>query len=211
MASSPSSWPRPLALAACDDGAADDGRLRVVTTVAPIMSIVAAVAGDRAQIAGIVPEGTDSHTFEPRPSMAELLTRADVLYMNGLRLEEPTRRLAEGTLPDDAGLVELGDLAIPEEELVYDFSFPRSGGKPNPHLWTDPGLAVLRSSSATICPSATWPTPTRTPPTRRPSSPWWIGWTGPCAPPSPRSPKRTACCSPTTMPTRTSRAPTAGG
>ena len=134
-----------LALAACDDEAADDGRLRVVTTVAPITSIVAAVVGDRAQIAGIVPEGTNSHTFEPRPSVAELLARADVLYMNGLRLEEPTRRLAERTLPDDAGLVELGDLAIPEDELIYDLSFPRSGGRPNPHLWTDPGLALRYS------------------------------------------------------------------
>ena len=134
-----------LALAACDDQAADDGRLRVVTTVAPITSIVAAVAGDRARIAGIVPEGADSHTFEPRPSVAELLARADALYMNGLGLEEPAKRLAQGTLPGDAGLVELGDLAIPEEEFIYDGSFPRSGGRPNPHLWTDPGLALRYS------------------------------------------------------------------
>ena len=25
---------------------------------------------------------------------------------------------------------------------MYDFSFPRSGGKPNPHLWTDPRYAL---------------------------------------------------------------------
>jgi len=38
-------------------------------------------------------------------------------------------------------LVELGTHAIPESEYVYDFSFPEEGGKPNPHLWTNPPMA----------------------------------------------------------------------
>src|SRR5687768_481013 len=42
-------------------------RLQVVTTVAPITSIVANVAGDLAAITGVVPEGTNSHTYEPEP------------------------------------------------------------------------------------------------------------------------------------------------
>jgi ABC-type Zn uptake system ZnuABC Zn-binding protein ZnuA len=119
-----------------------DGRLSVVTTVAPITSIVASVGGDHVRVNGIVPEGTNSHTFEPRPSVAELLAGADVLYLNGLQLEEPTRDLAEEVLPDGAGMVELGGRAIARDEYAYDFSFPRSGGKPNPHLWTDPSLAL---------------------------------------------------------------------
>ena len=49
----------------------EEGRLLVATTVAPITSIVANVVGDRADIAGIVPEGTNSHTFEPLPSVNE--------------------------------------------------------------------------------------------------------------------------------------------
>jgi ABC-type Zn uptake system ZnuABC Zn-binding protein ZnuA len=63
------------------------------------------------------------------------------VYMNGLVLEEPTRRLAEANIDDDAEIVELGALTIDESEYIYDFSFPESGGKPNPHLWTDPTLA----------------------------------------------------------------------
>jgi ABC-type Zn uptake system ZnuABC Zn-binding protein ZnuA len=30
---------------------------------------------------------------------------------------------------------------LPVDQYVYDFSFPEEGGKPNPHLWTDPTLA----------------------------------------------------------------------
>ena len=49
-----------LGVAGCSsesDGAADDpAKLNVVTTVSPITSIVANVAGDRAEIRGLVPE-----------------------------------------------------------------------------------------------------------------------------------------------------------
>lgn len=133
------------ALSGCGDddgGAAAAGvdRVTIATTVAPITSIVSQVVGDRADVTGIVPEGTNSHTFEPRPSVAELLSEADVIYMNGLSLEEPTKRLAEEN--SDGDIVELGNEAIDEDEYLYDFSFPEDGGNPNPHLWTDPTLAA---------------------------------------------------------------------
>jgi ABC-type Zn uptake system ZnuABC Zn-binding protein ZnuA len=123
-------------------GAADDGRLQVGTTVAPITSIAANIGGNRVHITGIVPEGTNSHTFEPKPSDAELLSRIDVLYVNGLKLDEPTTDLAKQNMKDGAQIVEVGTKAIAPSEYAYDFSFPRSGGKPNPHLWTDPRYAL---------------------------------------------------------------------
>jgi ABC-type Zn uptake system ZnuABC Zn-binding protein ZnuA len=135
-------------LASCttaDDGAADRAggdRLTVVTTVAPITSLAAAVIGDRADLEGIVPEGTNSHTFEPPPSAAEQLAEADVLFMNGLQLEEPTKEMAEANMADHAELVELGPLTIDEDDWVYDVSFPEDEGKPNPHLWTNPAMAL---------------------------------------------------------------------
>ena len=119
----------------------DDGRLRIATTVAPITSIVSQVVGGNADITGIVPEGTNSHTFEPAPSVAELLSEVDVVFVNGLKLEDPTLELAEANLRDGARVVELGTEVLPEEDYLYDFSFPEEEGKPNPHLWTDPTYA----------------------------------------------------------------------
>jgi ABC-type Zn uptake system ZnuABC Zn-binding protein ZnuA len=131
----------------CGDGsstaaAGNGGKLSVATTVAPITSIAAQVGGDRVKITGIVPEGTNSHTFEPKPSVAELLSTADVLFINGLKLEDPTRELAEANIKHGAEIVEVGTRSIPPSQYAYDFSFPRSGGKPNPHLWTDPRYAL---------------------------------------------------------------------
>jgi ABC-type Zn uptake system ZnuABC Zn-binding protein ZnuA len=120
---------------------AGGARLQVVTTVAPLTSIAANVIGDGADIEGVVPEGTNSHTFEPRPRVAELLAEADVLFVNGLELEDPTVELAEANLADGAEIVELGNETITPDEYLYDFSFPENEGRPNPHLWTDPLLA----------------------------------------------------------------------
>ena len=137
-----------LALTACGSAdpqtpaAADDGRLSIVSTVAPITSIVANIAGDRARITGVVPEGTNSHTFEPPPQIAAVMEQADLVFVNGLQLEEPTFELAEQNAPDDAELIKLGDQVLPEEDYLYDFSFPEEDGKPNPHLWTDPTYAI---------------------------------------------------------------------
>jgi ABC-type Zn uptake system ZnuABC Zn-binding protein ZnuA len=134
-----------LALGACgggDDDGGDDGRLTVATSLAPITSIVAVIAGDRAEVRGIVPEGTSSHTFEPKPSVAELLSTADVVIMNGLQLEKPTLELAEANVDDGVEVVQLGDRVASEDEWIFDFSFPLEGGKPNPHLWTDPKYVV---------------------------------------------------------------------
>jgi ABC-type Zn uptake system ZnuABC Zn-binding protein ZnuA len=140
----------PLVLSACGGGRTDagastrsgDGRLRIVTTVAPITSIVSQVVGDAADVTGIVPEGTNSHTFEPAPSVAKVLSRADVIFVNGLKLEDPTRKLAQANKKKGAEIVELGTAVLPAKEYVYDFSFPKSEGKPNPHLWTDPLYAT---------------------------------------------------------------------
>jgi ABC-type Zn uptake system ZnuABC Zn-binding protein ZnuA len=131
-----------VAMSGCRDAAGGTTGLRVVTTVAPITSIVASVAGERATIDGLVPEGTNSHTFDPPPSAARVLSQADLVFVNGLKLEEPTKELAEANMQDGAKLVEIGTVVLPESDYIYDFSFPKEEGKPNPHLWTDPTYAI---------------------------------------------------------------------
>jgi ABC-type Zn uptake system ZnuABC Zn-binding protein ZnuA len=127
----------------CDLGeVVQDRPLNIATTVAPITSIIANIAGGTStSITGIVPEGTNSHTFEPKPSDAASLESADAIFINGLVLEEPTKDLAIANLKESANICELGTETLPESEYIYDFSFPKEGGKPNPHLWTNPPMA----------------------------------------------------------------------
>lgn len=132
-----------LFLSACNSTAGepsteDHQRLNVVSTVSPITNIIHNIGGDQIELVGIVPEGVNSHTFEPAPSDARALATADLIILNGLNLEEPTLRLAEANLGEGAEIVELGDLTIDEDDYIYDFSFPEAAGSPNPHLWTNP-------------------------------------------------------------------------
>jgi ABC-type Zn uptake system ZnuABC Zn-binding protein ZnuA len=115
--------------------------LRIVTTVSPLTSITANIVGTAARVDGVVPEGTNSHTFEPAPSVAKVLSQADLVIVNGLKLEDPTLKLARANKKPTAKIVEVGTEVLPESEWIYDFSFPKEGGKPNPHLWTDPRYA----------------------------------------------------------------------
>ena len=148
-----------FAAAACSNGGTSDGdgRLQVVTTVSPITNIVQNVAGDLVDVTGIVPEGTNSHTFEPAPSDAAAMAEADVVFINGLHLEEPTRELADANVREGVEVMELGDLTITPDEYIFDFSFPREQGDPNPHLWTNPPYAkryaeIVRDTLAELDP-----------------------------------------------------------
>jgi ABC-type Zn uptake system ZnuABC Zn-binding protein ZnuA len=117
-------------------------KLDVATTVAPISSITRNIGGDLIRLRGIVPDATNSHTFEPAPSDAQTLARADLIVVNGLHLEQPTLDLAEASKRPTTQIRQLADSTITRDQWLFDFSFPESAGDPNPHLWMDPKYAL---------------------------------------------------------------------
>ena len=74
-----------LSLVGCAvrEGSADDGRLRVVTTLFPYYDFARAVAGDRADVTLLLSPGREAHSFEPTPLDAVTISRADVFIYNG--------------------------------------------------------------------------------------------------------------------------------
>ena len=119
---------------ACGSGEPGSGAGVQVVTVSPITNIVQNIGGDRVSVTGIVPEGVNSHTFEPAPSDAAVMEDADIVFINGLHLEEPTRELAEANVGDGVPIVPLADRTISEDEFIFDFSFPRSKASRTPPL-----------------------------------------------------------------------------
>ena len=130
-----------LTTALCAVPALAQAGLKVATSVAPITDIVRNVGGDAIEVTGVIPEGRDSHTFEPAPSDARTLAAADVIILNGLHLETPIATLANKVRKKGTPVIELGDAALPRDDWQYDFSFPRERGHPNPHLWPNLALA----------------------------------------------------------------------
>lgn len=130
-----SSAPSAASLGWYDDLTGEPDLLDVATTVAPISSIIRNIGGDRIRLRGIVPDATNSHTFEPAPSDARQLANADLIIVNGLGLETPTIELAEASKRAETPILLLGDNTVTPDDWMFDFSFPESEGDPNPHLW----------------------------------------------------------------------------
>jgi ABC-type Zn uptake system ZnuABC Zn-binding protein ZnuA len=118
------------------------GKLKVVTTVAPITNLIYNLGGDLIELHGMVPEGTDSHTFEPSPSDIKWIAAGDLFILNGLNLETPTEKLITSQRKKNSQVVKLGDRVISQKEWIYDFSFPKEHGDPNPHLWLNVDYAM---------------------------------------------------------------------
>jgi manganese/zinc/iron transport system substrate-binding protein len=117
-----------------DPDAAKDS-YTVVCTVGMITDVVRNVAGDYAEVEGIIGEGVDPHLYKPTRSDVVKLSGADVVFYNGLLLEgkmtnilvsvagrgKPVRAVTELILEDSDYLMEKDD----------------GSEHTDPHVWMD--------------------------------------------------------------------------
>lgn len=126
-----------LAALGCAPGSdtPDDGRLRVVATTGMIADAVQRVGGERLQVEGLMGPGIDPHLYRASAGDVQLLSRADVIFYNGLHLEaamgevleEMTGRIRTVAVTNGIDRAQL--LAPPEFAGAYD-----------PHVWFDVSL-----------------------------------------------------------------------
>src|SRR5262249_59705101 len=62
-------------------------KIRVVTTTGMITDIVAIVGGDRGEVAGLMGPGVDPHLYKASAGDVGRMSKADVIFYNGLHLE----------------------------------------------------------------------------------------------------------------------------
>lgn len=122
----------------------DANKLNVVTSVAPITNIVQNIGGDKINLIGLVPEGVNSHTFELVPSDAIKINDADLVIIDGLNLETDVEKVTQNAISKNPSiqLLKLGDNTITKDQWMFDFSFPKEKGNPNPHLWLNVEYAM---------------------------------------------------------------------
>jgi len=111
--------------------------LNVVTSVSPLTNIIKNIGGNKIDLTGLVPEGVNSHTFELVPSDVAKVNGADLVIIDGLGLETNIGNVAEEAHGNNPRLeiLKLGDNTLSPDQWVFDFSFPKENGDPNPHLW----------------------------------------------------------------------------
>ncbi|MET3683296.1 iron/zinc/copper transport system substrate-binding protein [Alkalibacillus flavidus] len=109
-----------------------DDTVQVTVSFSIVSDIVANVAGDRADVEYIVPNGGDPHEYEPVPSDLRRVSESDVFFVNGLNLEQWISSLVENV--SDTPIVELTSEVEPIEV---------SEGVNDPHAWLDPDNVKL--------------------------------------------------------------------
>lgn len=74
-----------------------DAPLQVVTTTGIIADVVQNVGGEWVEVVSIVPAEADPHTYAPAPQAVAQVVRADVVFINGMNLEESLLDIIEQT------------------------------------------------------------------------------------------------------------------
>ena len=91
---------------------ARDGELRVVATTGILADLVRNVAGDRAHVTQMVPNGADPHSWEPSLRTIRDVAYADVAFSNYLMLEEHALiRALDSNLPAGSRSVSVAEEA----------------------------------------------------------------------------------------------------
>ena len=106
---------------------------QAVATVGMIADIVKNVAGEHANVRGIIGEGVDPHLYKPTSSDVKMLQAADIVFYNGLMLEgkmgDVLVRVARKGKPVHAvteAILDQGDYVLTDQQEHYD-----------PHVWMD--------------------------------------------------------------------------
>jgi ABC-type Zn uptake system ZnuABC Zn-binding protein ZnuA len=155
-------------LAGAAPGAAAEDKVQVVVTIPPLADWVRQVGGDRVEVTTLIPTGASAHTFEPSPREMRVASRAQLIVLVGLQMDEWGARVgkaaapgakmlalgdllkASGQLPDLTGVYQPEPIAAREAHAAHDehhvhgpgCAHHHEGGV-DPHFWLDPMLAKI--------------------------------------------------------------------
>jgi manganese/iron transport system substrate-binding protein len=111
-------------------------KLRAVTTFTVIQDIAQNVAGDAAIVESITPPGTEIHNYQPTPRDVVKAQSAQLVFWNGLNLEQWFERFYADVSDVPVALVTEGLEPISIVEGPYT-------GLPNPHGWMSTASALI--------------------------------------------------------------------
>lgn len=103
--------------------------LRVVCTTTMITDLARTLAGDLADVRGIMKPGEDPHVYDVRPRDGQLIAGADLVLMNGLHLESTLEHVVEHNA-QGATVVRLA-----ETPQIVPLGSEQIRAAPDPHCW----------------------------------------------------------------------------
>ena len=123
-----------LLVSACErkSSGSESEKIIIVTTTGMIQDAAQQVAGDLAEVTGLIGPGVDPHLYKASQGDLEKLTGADVVFFNGLHLEGKMGEVLE-KLGKRKPVVAVSQ-NIPDSLLR---TAPGFAGAHDPHIWFD--------------------------------------------------------------------------
>ena len=128
--------PALLALLLALPAAAQEDRLKVVTTFTVIADMARNVAGDAAEVVSVTRPGSEIHGYSPTPGDLRQAIDADLILWNGLNLELWFEQFLDNLGDIPSVTVSDGIEPIPIAEGAYE-------GQTNPHAWIGADAAMV--------------------------------------------------------------------
>ncbi|MDX1927261.1 MAG: zinc ABC transporter substrate-binding protein [Pirellulaceae bacterium] len=109
--------------------------IRATVTVGMVADLVREIGGERLEVTQLLGSGVDPHLYKPTRDDVTLLTKADIVFFNGLYLEgkmaETLQRLSE----------KKRSVAVAERLNAEGLNAEHTGDEhPDPHVWMDVSL-----------------------------------------------------------------------
>lgn len=103
---------------------ANETKIRVVTSFSILEDLVSQLGGEEVSIVNLVGRNSDAHTYQPKPSDAVAISKADLVVFNGLEFEGWISRLVKNSGYENKQLIASRGV----ETLIYD-------DEVDPHAW----------------------------------------------------------------------------
>ncbi|MEN9842568.1 MAG: hypothetical protein RLZZ612_397 [Pseudomonadota bacterium] len=128
---------------------AADAPIKAVATFSILGDLVQQVGGERVKVETLVGAGGDAHVFQPKPTHAQQIAQAQVIFMNGLGFEGWMTRLLKSA-NTKVQAVAVSDGIKPQKEQADDHGHGHGHGHTDPHAWQSvPNVMVYVKNIAT--------------------------------------------------------------
>ena len=105
-------------------------QLQIVCTTTMIEDLARNLAGNTANVIGVMRAGEDPHVYNVRPRDAEQIASADIIFTNGHHLESTLEKVIQNNAKGI--VIPLAERAVPNPLGSIDTA---DNGAPDPHCW----------------------------------------------------------------------------
>jgi len=112
--------------------------IKVIVTIFPNYDFARNIGKEKAEVTLLLPPGVEAHSYEPTPRDMVRITTSDILLYTGEDMEPWVHRMSKN-LPSS---VAVSDISQGIEKI-------KDGDHRDPHIWTDPILAMKMADNIT--------------------------------------------------------------